>query len=352
MASRILNFTEALPMIIRVARGLGAACLLALGGTRLHAQTPAVLALPDGRVVEVLGLRRWTLQMLQDSLARYAPGDSLQSHSCAATLRYRLGFADAAASTFVLDPARPPRVVVSLREPQDSARVRYRVLPMDTTPGRREWRVVTEVMRTRPGVFWPAAQAHAAGEAVLAQRLPTATDSAAGAAVLAFLRARTTERDRRAAHEALRRSPNVFDRGAAALILGNFPARDDTWHALLEASREADGPAKAVAATVLERLGNRAARRVDWTPVTFGIHAMLDGTSLFQVPTLVRVLARTGVGPAQAPGFLRGGGEMLLAYLGSGTSMLSEPAHQLLVQLRGADLGPAPGPWRAWIARL
>ena len=83
-----------------------------------------------------------------------------------------------------------------------------------------------------------------------------------------------------------------------------------------------------------------------------GIHAMLDGPSMFEVPTIVSVLTRTGVGPAQARPFLRGGGDMLLAYLGSRTEMLAGRSHALLVRLRGADLGRAPEPWAAWIAGL
>lgn len=333
-------------------RSLALACLLVVASVPLRAQAPVELRLPDGRVVEVIGLRRWTIAMLQDSLARYAPEDSLQTHSCAATLRYKLGFADAAATTFVLRPDLPARIVVSVREPQDSARVHYRALPMDTAPGRPAWRVVTDIMRAHPSAFWPAAYAYADGDSVVTSRLRTPADSAAAAAVIRFLRARTSERDRRDALAALRRSPNMLDRAVAALILRNFPQRDDTWHALAETMRESDGMAKGVASSVLQQLGYRSARPVNWTPVAPGIHAMLDGTSLFEVPSLIDVLIRTGAGPAQARAFLRGGGDMLLAYRGSGTSMLSYPAHKLLVQLRGADLGVSSEPWRAWIASL
>ena len=49
---------------------------------------------------------------------------------------------------------------------------------------------------------------------------------------------------------------------------------------------------------------------------------------------------------------LGGAGDMLPTYLESANPYLAEPAHDLLVRLRGADLGRAPGPWRAWIARL
>ena len=78
--------------------------LMTAGTHRLRSQSPAVLTLPDGRVIEVLGLRRWSLAMLQDSLSRYSPGDSLQTHSCAAVLRYTLRFADAAATTYHFRP--------------------------------------------------------------------------------------------------------------------------------------------------------------------------------------------------------------------------------------------------------
>ena len=67
---------------------------------RAGAQSSPLLTLPDGGTVEMLGLRRWTIGMLQDSLAKYAPADSLQSHACAATLRYTLHFADAASTTW------------------------------------------------------------------------------------------------------------------------------------------------------------------------------------------------------------------------------------------------------------
>ena len=324
--------------------------LLVMASThRLQSQSPAVLTLPDGRVIEVLGLRRWSLAMLQDSLSRYSPGDSLQTHSCAAVLRYTLRFADAAATTYIFRPDRPERVVVSVREPQDSARVHYRDLPRDTANARLEWQPITTVMTTRPAAFWPAVGAFTSGGRGQPARYRTPADSAAAARMLTFLRARTSAPDRLLAQDALAGSPNVLDRAAAALILANFADRDDTWWALVEAMRESDGMAKGVAATVLQAL---APRHVDWSPVTVGIHAMLDGTSLFELPTLVSVLSTTGVGPAQAAPFLRGGGDMLLAYLGSGTEMLSSSAHTLLVQLRGADLGGAPEPWRVWIAGL
>jgi hypothetical protein len=291
--------------------------------------------------------------MLQDSLAKYAPGDSLQSHACAAILRYKLGFADAASTEFILREGEPSRVVVSVREPQDSARVHYRMMPLDTLNARAAWRLVTDAIARHPAAFWPAAREHLSPRLhVSARRFQSSVDSVAGTAIVGYLRARTSDKDRREALDVLAHSPNIYDRATAALILANFGARDDTWWALGEALRESDGIVKGIAADVLQSLSERSPRPVRWGPAARGIHAMLDGTSLFELPQFIAVLTLTGAGPADARPFLRGGGDMLLAYLASANPMLSDSSHRLLVQLRGTDLGTDVGPWRAWIESL
>ena len=139
----------------------------------------------------------------------------------------------------------------------------------------------------------------------------------------------------------------------AALILANFPNRDDAWRSLLKAAvGQRQGRDAAVARQALEGMTDRAPRRVDWTPVATTIHDILDGTALMSLPTIASALARTGATPANAKAYLARGGEMLTAHLESGNPDLSEPAHRLLVALRGSDLGADIEPWRAWIRTL
>ena len=64
-------------------------------------QPLARIQLDTNRVVEVIGLRWWTVEMIQDSLRKYAPGQRLDSANAATTLRYKLHFADAAVDTSV-----------------------------------------------------------------------------------------------------------------------------------------------------------------------------------------------------------------------------------------------------------
>jgi hypothetical protein len=83
------------------------------------------------------------------------------------------------------------------------------------------------------------------------------------------------------------------------------------------------------------------------------VHAILDGTSLFQLESLAELLTdRPEIGPQHASPFLRNGGEMLLNYLASEQPTLSLPARRLLVKLRGSDLGTDVAAWRRWIAGL
>lgn len=320
---------------------------------RSSAQTSSVLALPDGRTVEVIGLRRWTIGMLQDSLARYAPSDSLQSHACAAILRYRLHFADASSTTFSFGPGTADAIVVSVREPQDSARVHYRDMPLDTLRPRRAWSAITDVFRNHPNVFWPEVRGRVSPSLDRRPQYGTHQDSTLAKHFASVLSSFRRESDRRDAMKALASDRNLYNRVAAVLILTNFIHRDDAWWSLLDALREAEGPVKSVAAVVMIGSSRSAPRSVNWAPKATSIHAMLDGTSLFELDNLIEVLARTGASPADARAMLgHDGGEMLLAYLGSRNTVLASHSHSLLIALNGTDLGPNTGPWRAWMSTL
>src|SRR5258708_23521410 len=62
-------------------------------------QPIARIQLDTNRVIDVIGLRRWTTDMIQDSLPQHAPGPTLDSANIASLLRNKLHFADAAVHT-------------------------------------------------------------------------------------------------------------------------------------------------------------------------------------------------------------------------------------------------------------
>lgn len=303
----------------------------------------------EGRTVEVVGLRRWSLAMLQDSLARH--GESLYSHTCAATLRYKLGFPEAAATRIVLSPDSVV-IIISVVEPQDSARVRHRELPFDTAvrPG---WESVAAVAQQEPGAFQLAVASYDPhGRAEMASWIVEhlGADTTLVKAVWHFLSGR---KDNRYFEEAVRTvlgDPGIYNRMIAVAILANFTERDQAWWVLAEALRERDGGAKAIASTVLQARAQADPRSVDWAPAAPTIHALLNGTALFELPSTLQWLPRMSDGPRWSAEFLAGGADMVLAYLGTRHAPSRELAHRLLVHFRGGDLGPSPEPWREWIA--
>ena len=293
-----------------------------------------------GNAMEIVGLRRWTPEMIQDSLNRYSLGDSLHSDGCAAVLRYRLHFADAAVVRF------GNQLSVSVREPQDSVLVQYRRLALDTSKGRPEWRSITSLMTTPLAIY-------AGTDAVLSRGAAEGTEFADDSTLSRLFRqldALNNPESYELARRTLNESPMVFDRLAAVWILARHPEQDDAWYELLDVVRESDGIVKSQASTVLAAWASKSPRAVNLMPAAAGIHAMLNGTSLFEHMALMQDLIAMKVGPHYAKAFLAGGGDMLLADLGS--RIYGFQSHTLLTLLRGADLGQDAAAWRAWIATL
>lgn len=335
-------------------------------------QPIAHMDLDSSRTIEVIGLRRWTIEMVRDSLKKYAPDEGLDSDAGAANLRNLLGFADAATTinTVVFDEDEKTTITVAVREPQDSARVHYAPQELDTLPERPEWKPITTefVGDSNVRLVHNLASAHLQGPSRLVvdstvrrrkithregYAFESPADSLAARPILAQLATRATDADLAAAIETIEKSSSGPDRTAAVLILANFPKRDEAWRTLLKAAvgREQARDA-ATAQQALIAMSDRFARVVDWSPMMAVIHDVLDGTALAALAPLATALASTGASPAQAKAHLANGGEMLVASIESDNPEIRDPAHRLLVALNGADLGMDPAPWKQWIATL
>jgi hypothetical protein len=331
------------------------ACALALLAARpAAAQTVRneILETPTVRL-ELIGLKRWTLAMIQDSLARYAPGESLASHACAAILRGKLGFADAAAQYY--PPGSQGRTkgyfAVPVVEPQDSARVRYREAPRDSLPNQVDWAEAHAVFEEHNQVFQSAIQR----PLFLLGRLdPDSLEPRLAPArpLLKFLLGHRTDADRQFALLTLARDSNARNRAVAAVIIAGFLESDSSWWALADALRDQNGMVSATASQVLGTVARNAARPVNWAPVTDGIRAVLDGTNLFAHNTLLETLVATRVNPELAPGLLRGGGELVLAKLRSEDLHTARLAQRFLTQVSGRDFGQNAGRWGRWVQSL
>jgi hypothetical protein len=331
----------------------------------------ARIELDSNRTVEVIGLRRWTAEMMRDSLRKYAPDESIESDATAANLRNLLGFADAATSvhTIVFDEDDKATITIAVREPGDSARVRYAEQSLDGMPQRAEWRDLASALNDTASRMLPivaAALLDGPSRVVVDSTVRGRTithregyafespqDSLAAMPLVAAISALKSPTDYDAAVQIIESSNSGPDRAIAALVLSNFPDRDGAWRTLLKAAvgREQSSDAF-IAQHALITMSDRARRPVDWSPMTTTIRDVLDGTALAALAPLAKALAATGASTVQAPGYLAGGGEMLTALLESENPDVRDPAHDLLVKLRGQDLGFEPTAWRDWIKTL
>ena len=334
-----------------VSRAIAAAAMLLCA-----TQSAAAQAIRENEQMrlEVIGLKRWTLPMIEDSLRRYAPKDSLMSHACAAVLRERLKFADASVVYYtgtLGDSVMKPYLALTVVEPQDSALIRYRVPFRDSLPPRRAWRAVRAVFEKHNIAFQQAMQR---SEFLWSDAALVAADSTLRPALplRRFLRAHDTAKDRETALVTLAATGNADDRVVAVLLLANFADSDSTWWSLVEAVRDPAAKVRSTAAQLLTALARRAPRRVDWSPAIPALRALLDGTNLFAHNQLMDVLATTQIDSALARPLLQGGGDLVLAKLRSQGMAERQSSRRFLVHLAGHDLGESPAAWEEWMRGL
>ena len=306
-----------------------------------------VLRLPGNKTVEVIGLEDWTVPMLQDSLRKYAEGVTLDSHACAAVLRFQLGFADAAVHTqvMIMGSDTTEYVSVSVVEPADSGRVHRRAVGRDSVGFPAEYAAIEELMRRHRGVGFAlvndmrevppmiqddSAAVRQAGALVDAQRRPEGFASAA---------------------RILESHPNYHARILAATILREAPAEDAFVYTLVRAMRDEVDMVGTLAAPVAMRMAAER-RDLDWMPVAADVHALLNGSSLYGLDEVMQATVASGADGRHAAPFLAGGGHAVLARLRAEDERMWGSAHRLLVALRSEDLGRDAAAWQAWIDSL
>ena len=314
------------------------------------AHTQEVLETPNTRV-EVLGLKRWTVPMIQDSLARYAPQDSLTSHACAAILRMKLKFADAAASYFGRDGGGRELIVVAVVEPQDSALVRYRTPAPDSFPDIAQYAAAIAVFRNHNQDFQHFIQDSAFLVAHSASRTTDARRNFLEPVRRLLLSEHSRGGQRRAANVLLR-DRNPYNRSMALLVLSGFPKSTTTWLTLANELRDPYGMVSGTASQIITTLARYSPRTFDWSPGLDGLEAVMAGTNLFAQLPLIEVLTRTKVAPNLARPLLRSGAPFLLARLRASPEAGRDLARALLEQLSGEHYGQDLAAWTQWVASV
>ncbi|MCR4341551.1 MAG: hypothetical protein NUW01_16860 [Gemmatimonadaceae bacterium] len=315
---------------------------------------------PHARV-EVLGLQRWTLKALQDSIGQRVPGQTLADAACMVTLRDSLHFADALVNDLTYSMSGEPTrhyLIIKVIEPQDSARVRWRSAPRDTFKVLRpNYAAVVIPVTDAVGTLWMGRllgplQSYNSDPALRLAAIRSRPKAAQADAdrLWSFLDTHRAEADRRTALAALRRDGPYANRVIAAAVLANFAEQDSTWWGLAEALRDGNEAVRTAALLVLRGLPTRT---VNWEPVTPTLRALLGGTNVGATQDVLELLEHTQVSAALARPLLRDNGSWVLTHLRAEYPRASLAAHALLLRLNGGhDLGTSDIAWASWLATL
>lgn len=315
---------------------------------------------PRGRV-EVLGLRRWNLQMLKDSVQARRPGTQLYEAACMQLLREELGFPDASVSELTIQssPEAPARTyfLIKVVEPGDRRKVQWLRAQLDTFRLLRpQYASVVLPITDSTGTLSPA-------QFIMPLQMYGRRESASTSLASApagvrsdvdrlwrFLDDHRTHTDWQNALATLRMDGAYPNRMIAVAILSNFGDRDSTWLALADALRDPQEVVRTAAKVVLNSL---LPKKVDWRSASQSLRLLLGGTNVTATDQVLRMLAQTKVDPALAGELLRGNGFWILSHLDAENPSARSAARAALIQLRdGHDLGPAAAEWARWIAQL
>lgn len=336
-------------------RVFGAATVLCLvaGAARAQNTLSPVRVESDSVVVEVIGLSRWSLRMVEDSLLRYSPNDGLLSHACAAVLRERLHFADAAAQEYAPGPDSHEKAywAVSVVEPQDSNLVRYRTTPTASQPDVAEWQVVRhlESERNRNFQYLLSHPTREITDQLEQERSGIREDASQ---LRNFLASHHRRSDLQRALRVLTHDGNENNRIGALVVLSGFAESDAAWRGIVGALRDRATPVNVGAILVLQGFVRERPRRVEWAEASNDLRVLLNGTNLFAHNLVMEALVATSVEPRLAPALLADGGRMVLGKRSALGVRERLAAQRLLVQLAGADLGSDDAMWRSWVGSL
>lgn len=329
---------------------------LVLGGIAITALVTGALALTSTRELEprvqFVGLETWTPEMVEDSLAHYAPGVPLTSAACAIVLRDSLGFPQAAVSRHTSRSllGQETQVTITVVEPSDSARVRFAAPYADTLRDRPRWNDGVELLRAEYGLFH-FFQDHdfARGRS---DRFQGGSAPARAVALRDAVLGHDSDQDFEAAIRTLATDANLYNRTFAALVLGNFAERPGSWHALMKALQRPPGHATPAAMLMLGTLAQNVPIRVPWKPLRNTLDALVDGTNLFAYPVVLETLVATRVDPALGRDLIREGGDLLIGILSTDDHPDARLAREFLTHVAGEDLGSEPRAWGDWIRAL
>ncbi|MFT3883371.1 MAG: hypothetical protein QM703_27430 [Gemmatales bacterium] len=268
--------------------------------------------------IEFIGLKRQQAQDVLDRLQALAPGKPL--HACAAELKGKLGFADAAVILH-FDENKKFYTVVTLIEKEDAHRVQYLPeLKSSNDAASLSWKDGL-ALTAQQHLLQAAVYSYGLvlnGKTDEAEKMAQDTFGVKTAEVKPiweFLKKHQSKEDQALAIWTLQHHGDYHHRALAALVLMNFADADLSWWCLVEALRDPHAVVNGTAHQVLTTLVKHRPRHVDWRPAVSSIRPILAGTNLFVFSGMLEILRNTSIAPDLSEAVLKGNTDLLTAYL-------------------------------------
>lgn len=247
----------------------------------------------DGNTIEFIGLKKWTVKQLQDSVRKHDSRGKLGF--CAATLKSNLKFCDASVIFFSKDS-----LIITVIEPQDSLLVRRNAYFAGDVRLTREWDTFQEAFDAK--VF----------EKGLATETRFNSDDSAMSAMRKFINEAPSfikfdtiafQNIRTALHtnpvpveqlaKVIRSNWDAHSRGVAALAMTKFPDNDTCLQSVLYAMNDIGASTTIVNAieyfsTILK---NRT-REIALAPLYKELRPLVNGSNLFAYHDILKLIAK------------------------------------------------------------
>lgn len=269
-------------------------------------------------VVEFVGLKKWNLEDLVDSLIALNPNTNL--HACAAILKQHYKFADA--SVMNLSTEDGLSTIVTVIEPQDSFRVNYRSVLNYISEIEINWneliRLTDDISTVQIGLQYYGGILKGNIEAThdKIKKYTDIIDVNNLNSLWSFLYNHQNAVDKDIAIKILAGDRNPKKRIAATLILSNFSNDDESRKVLVETLRDPDENVRFIAYLTLNMYVNYFPRKIDWSESKSSLRWLLNGTYLASFETLLRILEKTELTSGLGKKLLCNNYEFVSDYLG------------------------------------
>ena len=306
---------------------------------------------PNGPV-EFIGLENWTASNLFEAIKKKETDPDKPFHACAAVMKYDLKYPDSAPfGTFY--PERPFHACAvvmkqDLKFPDAAAFGTFKPLE----DGSQELYTVIVAVENRSFVRYRATGSESLELPESWQKLQAEVEVwQAYDPIDTFVKnLKKDEREHRLALEVLEKDESWSARLVAVIVVGQFPNKEESWHALADSLIDPDPKVRDWAEyRLIHFLNAEKAVPIDWVGARDTLRSLLGGTYPFAFKTILNVLSATEIDSKFARELVQERPKLLLGFVGAEHENTRQVALTFLKSISDEDFEQDVEAWRDWI---